>query len=49
MEDEIITVEIDFNKAIVVWSAQKDQRATVFNELLLNKEIRWVPYLFITS
>lgn len=43
--NELITVKIDFKKGTVEWIIEGEVRRSVENELLLNKNIKWVPYL----
>lgn len=46
-EDEMVTVRVNFTKGIINWLVGGSVRATAKNELLMEKTIRWVPYVWI--
>ena len=47
-ENVIITVRVDFVKGTVSWEWEGVIRDTAENPLLLDKEIRWTPYVQIS-
>lgn len=46
-QGEVITVKVDFRRVTVEWIVGDQVRRKVKNEKLANKNIKWVPYLFI--
>ena len=46
-EGDTIVVRVDFEKGTVSWMLNGTATTTVNNKYLMDKSIKWVPFLFI--